>query len=67
MMFWLRLSVTEAEEQLGLLNVNLSGVINRRSAITTEMALLVGKWVRNGADIWLRMQGQYGLWQAKKR
>lgn len=58
----LQLSVNEAEERLGV-----SRVINGRSAITAEMALRVGKWVGNGLEIWLRMQGQYDLWQARKK
>ena len=62
----LQLSVNEAAEQLGVSRVTLSRVINGRSAITAEMALRVGKWVDNGPEIWLRMQGQYDLWQAKK-
>ena len=63
----LQLSVNEAAEQLGVSRVTLSRVINGRSAITAEMALRVGKWVGNGPEIWLRMQGEYDLWQAKKK
>ena len=58
----LQLSVNEAAKQLGV-----SRVINGRSAITAEMALRVGKWVGNGPEIWLRMQSQYDLWQARKK
>ena len=63
----LQLSVNQAAEQLGVSRVTLSRVINGRSAITAEMALRVGKWVGNGPEIWLRMQGQYDLWQARKK
>ena len=63
----LRLNVNEAAKQLGVSRVTLSHVINGRSAITSEMALRVGKWVGNGPEIWLRMKGQYDLWQAKKK
>ena len=63
----LQLSVNEAAEQLGVSRVTLSRVINGRSAITAEMALRVGKWAGNGPEIWLRMQGQYDLWQAEKK
>ena len=63
----LQISVNEAAEQLGVSRVTLSRVINGLSAITAEMALRVGKWVGNVPDIWLRMQGQYDLWQAKKK
>ena len=57
----LELSLNEAAEQLGVSCTTLSRVINGRSAITAEMALRVGKWVGNGPEIWLRMQGQYEL------
>ena len=60
----LDLSVNQAAEQLGISSVTLSRVINGRSAITAEMALRVAKWVGNGLEIWLRVQGQYDLWQA---
>jgi antitoxin HigA-1 len=63
----LQLSVNEAAEQLGVSCVTLSRVMNGRSAITAEMALRVGKWVGNGPEIWLSMQGHYDLWQAEKR
>ena len=63
----LQMSVNEAAEQLGVSRVTLSRVINGRSAITAEMALRVGKWLGNGPEIWIRMQGQYDLWHAKKK
>jgi antitoxin HigA-1 len=63
----LQLSVNEAAEQLGVSRVTLSRVINGRSAITAELALRVGKWVGNGPEIWVRMQGQYDIWQARKK
>jgi antitoxin HigA-1 len=63
----LQLSVNEAAHQLGVSRVTLSRVINGRSAITAEMALRVGKWVGNGPEIWLRMQGQYDLWHTRKK
>ena len=62
----LQLSVNEAAEQLGVSSAILSNLIDGRAAITAEMAHRVGKWVGNGPEIWLRMQGQYDLWQAKK-
>lgn len=62
----LHLSVNQAAEQLGVSSVTLSRVINGRSAITAEMALRVGKWVGNGPEIWLRMQGQYDLRKSKQ-
>ena len=62
----LQISVNEAAEQVGVSRFSLSSVVYGRSAITAEMALLIGKWVGKGSDMWLRMQGQYDLWQVKK-
>ena len=63
----LQLSLNDAAEQLEVSCVTLSPVIGGRSAITAEIALRVGKYFGNGPEIWLRMQGQYDLWQAKQR
>lgn len=63
----LQLGVNEAAAQLGVSRVTLSRVINGRSGITADMALRIGKWVGNGPEIWLRMQGQYDLSQARKK
>ena len=63
----LQISVNEAAKQLGVSRVKLSRVINGCFATTAKVALCVGKWVGNCTDIFLRMQGQYYLWQAKKK
>ena len=62
----LQLSVKDAAAQLGVSRVTLSRVINGRTGISADMALRLGKWVGNGAEIWVRMQGQHDLWQARK-
>ena len=62
-----QLSVNEAAEQLGVLRVALSRVIDGRSAITAEMALRLGKWVGNGPDFWPRMQGSITFGKPRKR
>ena len=54
-------------DQLGVCRITFLRVINGRYAITAEMALRLGKWVGNGPDMWFRIQGQYDLWQAKKK
>jgi addiction module HigA family antidote len=66
----LRLSVTDAAEQLGVTRAALSRVVNCRAAISPEMALRLEKWlgVENGgrADLWVAEQASYDLWQARK-
>ena len=64
----LGLSVTEAANQLGVSRVELSRVLNARTAVSPEMALRLEAWlgVENGgrADTWMAQQAAYDLWQA---
>ncbi|SEB16508.1 MULTISPECIES: HigA family addiction module antitoxin [Paraburkholderia] len=66
----LNLTVTDAAEQLGVSRVTLSRLLNERGGITPEMALRIEQWLgveRGGrADLWLGMQLDYDLWQARK-
>lgn len=67
----LRLSVTEAAHQLGVSRVMLSRIINERAGISAEMALRLEAWLKTpdgggpSAEVWLKMQSSYDLWQAE--
>ena len=63
----LNISVTEAAAALNVARVTLSRVLNGRAAISADMALRLGAWLGNGAEVWLRMQAAYDLWQARQR
>jgi addiction module HigA family antidote len=63
----LGLTVTEAAEQLGVSRVALSRVINGRAAISAELAIRLAQWLGGGAEIWLRAQLQYDLWNAEQK
>lgn len=62
----LGLTVSEAARQLGVSRVQLSRVLHGRAPISPDLALRLEQWL-NGptADIWLRMQIAYDLWQAR--
>ncbi|WP_027816998.1 HigA family addiction module antitoxin [Paraburkholderia bannensis] len=66
----LGLSVTEAADQLGISRGMLSRVLNERAGISPEMALRIEQWLgeeRGGrAELWLGMQMEYDLWQARQ-
>ena len=66
----LGLTATEATAQLGVTRAALSGVLNCRAAISSEMASRLEKWlgVKNGGCTELRIaeQASYDLWQARK-
>ena len=63
----LGLTVTEAAEQLGVSRVALSRVINGRAAISAELAIRLAQWLGGSAEVWLKAQVQYDLWQAEKK
>lgn len=67
----LKLSVTEAAQQLDVNRVTLSRVLNGRAAISPEMALRIEAWLgveRGGeARLWLAEQTAYDMWQAEQR
>lgn len=63
----LGLSVTAAAEALQVSRVALSRVLNGRAAVSADMALRLGDWLGNGAEIWLRMQSAHDLWVASRR
>lgn len=63
----LKLSVSAAARALGVTRQNLHNVLAERQAVSPEMALRVGKLCGNGPDLWLNMQRNYDLWQARAR
>ena len=66
----LNLNVTQVAAQLNVTRAALSRVLNRRAAVSPEMALRLEAWlgVENGgrADLWIAQQAAYDLWKARK-
>ena len=62
----LKMSVTDAARHLRVTRQALHRVLAGRAAISPEMALRIGKFCGNGAEVWLRMQAAYDLWHAKR-
>ena len=60
-------SVTEAAKKLGVSRQAFSAIINGRAGITADMALRLAKSLGTSPDMWLGMQMQYDLWQAKQQ
>lgn len=66
----LGLSMTEAARQLGVSRVMFSRIINGHAGISAEMALRLEAWLKTpegggpSAEMFLRMQANYDLWQA---
>jgi len=63
----LGLSVSEAARQLRVTRQTLHRIMAGTHSITPEMAIRLGKFCGNGPGLWLRMQQEYDLWNAKQR
>lgn len=63
----LHMSVSTAAAHLRVTRQALHRVLAGTAAISPEMALRIGKFCGNGADVWLRMQAAYDLWEARQR
>ncbi len=61
------MTVTDAAGALKLSRVMLSKILNGRAGISAEMALRLSQWLATSPDLWLGMQSQYDLWQAKQK
>lgn len=67
----LGLSIAEAARQLGVSRVTLSRVLHGRATVSVELARRLEAWLAkpNGqgpsAEVWLRGQVAYDLWQAE--
>lgn len=61
----LDVSVATAASELGVSRQTLHAVLAGRAAVTPAMAVRIGKWCGNGADLWLNMQVAHDLWHAR--
>ena len=61
------MGVSEAAKKLGVSRQTLSAIINGRAGISADMALRLSKALGTSADLWLKMQIKYDLWQAKQK
>jgi addiction module HigA family antidote len=61
------MQVTEAAQKLGVSRVTLSRVLNGHAAISAEMALRLEAALGTRASMWVGMQSDYDLWQARQK
>ena len=62
----LNLSVTEGAKALGVTRQALNNLVNGKSGISPEMAIRLDKAFGGGAEVWLGLQLDYDLAQARK-
>ncbi len=63
----LNLTVTEVAEALGVSRKTLSALVNGHYGVSPDMAMRLAKAFGTTAKLWLNMQQNYDLWQAKQR
>ena len=61
------MQVTEAARKLGVSRVTLSRVLNGHASISADMALRLEAALGTSAGMWIGMQGDHDLWQARQR
>lgn len=61
------LTVTEAASRLKVTPAALSRILNGSAGISVDMALRLKEALGTSAEMWVRMQGQYNLWQAEQK
>ena len=62
-----RVTMTAFAAQLGVDRKTISRLVNGRHAITAEMALRIGAALGNSPEMWLGIQQDYDLWQARQQ
>ena len=61
------MTVEEVARRLGVSRVQLSRVLNGRSAVSADMAIRIGLLTRTSAESWLSGQAKFDLWQASRK
>jgi addiction module HigA family antidote len=52
---------------LGVTKQALGNVIGEKSAVSPDMALRLGKFFGNGAELWMGLQVDHDLWKSREK
>jgi addiction module HigA family antidote len=63
----LDMSVSETARRLGVSRQTLHKILAGEQGVSPDMAVRLGKFCGNGADLWLSMQAAHDLWRARRR
>lgn len=61
------LNISDFAKHLGITRVTLSRILNGKQGISADMSLRLAKALGTHDDLWLKLQLQYDLWQAKQK
>src|SRR3978361_661876 len=56
---------TACASRLGVSRVTLSRLLNGKAGISAQMALSLADVLKSSAEMWMGMQSQFDLWQAR--
>lgn len=59
--------VSEAAAHLHISRVTLSRIVNGKAGISADMSLRLSDALGTSPTLWIDLQTQYDLWQAKRR
>lgn len=62
----LGLTIKEAAERLGISRQTLNNIVNGKSGISPEMSIRLSRAFGSSPEVWLGLQMDYGLAEAKK-
>ena len=60
------MTISEAATRQKITRAHLSRILNGHSNVKAKMSLRLSSALGTSPDFWLRMQGQFDLWQARK-
>jgi addiction module HigA family antidote len=63
----LNVKIIDLADNLGVSRKAISAIVNEHKAITSDMALRLFKAFGTTPELWLNLQRNYDLWQAKNR
>jgi len=61
-----KLPIGEAASRLGVSRQALSALLNGRAGVSAEMALRLEAALGSSAEMWVQMQANHDLWQARR-
>lgn len=61
------MTIEEVARRLGVSRVQLSRILNGRSAISADMAIRIGLLTNTTPESWLTGQTKWDLWQASRK
>lgn len=62
----LDLTITDVADGIGIARKNLSAIVNGHSGISSEMALRLAEAFNTTPELWLNLQANFDLWQARQ-